>query len=77
MALTDTGDQERQRRQSQRTRSIAIGLALGAVVVLFYAATLVRLGPNALKKDGFASPEAQKKATELLEAANCKKKGTC
>jgi hypothetical protein len=31
-------------------RSIAIALALGALVVLFYVATLVRLGGNALNR---------------------------
>ncbi len=41
-------DREAQRRQ--RTRSIAIGLALAALVVLFYVATLVRLGGNVLNR---------------------------
>lgn len=35
---------ELQRRQ--RSRSIAIGLALGVLVALFYVATIVRLGGN-------------------------------
>ena len=35
-------DDERWRRQ--RLRSIAIALALGALVVIFYAATIVRFG---------------------------------
>ena len=39
LVLTDV-----QRRQ--RARSIAIGLALGALVALFYVATIVRLGSN-------------------------------
>ena len=43
---------EDQAKRRQRMRSIAIGIALGALVVLFYVATIVRLGPNALKKDG-------------------------
>lgn len=37
-----TGEQQRR----QRKRSIAIALCLGALVVLFYAATMVRLGNN-------------------------------
>jgi hypothetical protein len=41
-------DQEAKRRQ--RMRSIAIGLALAALVVLFYVATLVRLGGNVLNR---------------------------
>lgn len=31
-------------------RSIAIGLALAALVVLFYVATIVRLGGNVAKR---------------------------
>lgn len=43
------GDQqERQRRR--RMRSIAIALALGALVILFYVATLVRMGGNVLNR---------------------------
>jgi hypothetical protein len=37
-----TPEQERRRRH----RSIAIGLALGALVILFWAVTIVRLGGN-------------------------------
>lgn len=48
MELTGTDDQERLRKQ--RMRSIAIGVALAALVVLFYVATIVRLGGNALNR---------------------------
>ncbi len=41
-------DQEAKRRQHMR--SIAIGLALAALVLLFYVATLVRLGGNVLNR---------------------------
>ncbi len=41
-------DQEAKRRQQMR--SIAIGLALAALVLLFYVATLVRLGGNVLNR---------------------------
>ena len=34
----------------QRMRSIAIALALAGLVVLFYVATLVRLGGNVLNR---------------------------
>jgi hypothetical protein len=37
-------DTERQRRQ--RMRSLAIAWALGALVVLFFIVTIVRLGAN-------------------------------
>ena len=47
-------DDERLRRQ--RTRSVAIALTLGALVLLFYAATIVRLGPNALRKGQLGVP---------------------
>jgi hypothetical protein len=48
---------EKQQRdqQRQKARSIAIGLALGALVVVFYLATIVRLGPNAVRREGPAS----------------------
>jgi hypothetical protein len=41
-------DREAQRRQ--RMRSLAVALALAALVVLFYVATLVRLGGNVLNR---------------------------
>ena len=50
MIVATSGGDEYKRRQ--RMPSIAIGFALVALVVLFYVATIVRLGPNALKKDG-------------------------
>jgi hypothetical protein len=37
-------------RRRQRMRSIAIALALGFLVVLFYAATIVRLGGNVMNR---------------------------
>lgn len=46
--MGENEDREAQRRQ--RMRSIAIALALGALVVLFYVATLVRLGGNVLNR---------------------------
>ena len=35
-----------QQVRARRNRSIAIALALGAMVLLFYAATIVRMGGN-------------------------------
>ena len=47
----DVGEHEdREAQRRQRTRSIAIALALAALVVLFYVATLVRLGGNVLNR---------------------------
>jgi hypothetical protein len=44
-------DQERREwERRRRTRSIAIALALAALVLLFYAATIVRLGGNVMNR---------------------------
>lgn len=48
MAEIQMSEAERARRQ--RLRSIAIALALAGLVALFYIATLVRLGANALNR---------------------------
>jgi hypothetical protein len=40
---------EEQKRR-RRARSLAIGLALGALVLLFYVVTIVKLGPGALNR---------------------------
>ena len=37
-------------KRPQKLRSITIALVLGAMVALFYAATIVRLGGNVLKR---------------------------
>jgi archaellum biogenesis protein FlaJ (TadC family) len=39
---------EQQKRR--RARSIAIALTLGALVLLFYIVTIVKLGPNVLTR---------------------------
>ena len=46
--MTDGEESERNRRR--RLRSIAIALALAALVILFYVATIVRLGGNVLHR---------------------------
>lgn len=48
--MSEMNDEEKERQRRQRMRSLAIALALGAMVALFYAATIVRLGGNALNK---------------------------
>jgi hypothetical protein len=40
---------EEQKRR-RRARSLAIGLALGALVLLFYVVTIVKLGPGVLRR---------------------------
>jgi hypothetical protein len=46
VSLTD-----RQRR-ARRSRSVAIGLGLAAMVVIFYVATIVKFGPGILDRGG-------------------------
>jgi len=48
LVMNSEADEERQRLKRQRVRSLAIALALGALVALFYIATIVRMGGNAL-----------------------------
>ena len=40
-----------QELRSRRARNIALGLAIGALVVLFYAVTIVKLGPGVLRPE--------------------------
>mgnify|MGYP001768445412 CR=1 FL=1 len=83
-------DEERLRRQ--RGRSLAIALSLGLLVIIFYAATIVRLGPNAMDRDartirgarnmpvegaGGAGAGAPAATPAPAPAADCKKAGTC
>ncbi len=45
--------EERERRERERRRkmrSLGIALALGALVVIFYIATMVRLGGNVMNR---------------------------
>jgi hypothetical protein len=35
-------------RKSRRNRSVAIGLALGGLVVLFYAVTIIKMAPGSM-----------------------------
>jgi hypothetical protein len=48
LVMNSEADEERQRLKRQRVRSLAIALALFALVALFYIATIVRMGGNAL-----------------------------
>jgi hypothetical protein len=50
LVMNSGEDEERQRLRRQRMRSLAIALALAALVALFYIATIVRLGGNALNR---------------------------
>ncbi len=44
------GQQEQEMLRRRRIRSIAIALVLAGLVVLFYVATIVRLGGNVMNR---------------------------
>ncbi|MEM5580944.1 MULTISPECIES: hypothetical protein [unclassified Roseibium] len=44
IALTD------EQKKKRRSRSIAIGIALAALVVLFYVVTIIKLGPGIMDR---------------------------
>ena len=46
--MTDSEQREWERRR--KMRSIGIGIALAALVVIFYIATVVRLGGNVMNR---------------------------
>jgi hypothetical protein len=43
-------DAEEERKRRQRNRSIAIAVVLGLMAILFYVATMVRLGGNVFNR---------------------------
>jgi hypothetical protein len=45
----------KEQKRRQRVRSIAITLSLGALVLLFYIVTIVKLGPGVLNRPRSAS----------------------
>ena len=50
MAQQEKGEKQMMVDQKQRKRSIAIALILGAMVVLFYVVTIVKLGPGVMDR---------------------------
>lgn len=48
--MDEIDEQEEARKRRQAWRSIAIALALGGLVILFYVATIVRLGGNVMNR---------------------------
>ncbi|MCC7252198.1 hypothetical protein [Hyphomicrobium sp.] len=44
VAVAHDADEEAKRLRRQRLRSVAIAVGLGFLVLLFYAATIVRMG---------------------------------
>lgn len=49
-SMADAEGTEAERAKRQRMRSLAIALVLGGLVALFYIATIIRLGANALNR---------------------------
>lgn len=50
-AMSDDGTRpSEEERRRQRGRSIAIGVVLAGLVVLFYVVTLVKLGPGIIDR---------------------------
>lgn len=68
---------EVERAKRQRSRSIAIAWALGLMALIFYAATIVRLGPNALRRDDFNKYGNPGAVEQVPASEDCKKAGTC
>jgi len=50
VTINEPNGDERERRRRQRMRSFAIAIALAALVALFYAATIVRLGGDVFNR---------------------------
>jgi hypothetical protein len=55
-AMDDNKDSEKgivlteEQKRRRRARSIAIAVVLGALVLLFYVVTIVKLGPGVLRR---------------------------
>lgn len=50
MDKLETVDLTEQQKKARRLRSVAIGLALVALVIIFYVATLAKFGPAVLNR---------------------------
>lgn len=42
---------EEERRRRQRRNAVALGLVLGALAILFYVLTIVKMGPAVFQRD--------------------------
>jgi len=51
MTLPDPKRDEAVIAARRRKRNIALAIALGAFVIIFYALTVAKLGPNVLNRD--------------------------
>lgn len=70
---------EQERAKRVRARSLVIAWSLGILAIAFYAATMIRLGPNAMRRDEFAPPAGSTAipVPATPAGAECKKAGTC
>lgn len=50
LTMNSPTGEDQERRKRQRMRSLAIALALGGLVLLFYLATIIRLGGNVMNR---------------------------
>lgn len=50
MALPNPPTSSPEEQQRRRRRSVALALALGALVVLFYVVTIAKLGPQIVQR---------------------------
>jgi uncharacterized membrane protein affecting hemolysin expression len=48
--VMDKIDLTEKQKKARRNRSVAIGIALALLVVLFYAATIIKIGPEIMNK---------------------------
>lgn len=48
--VTETVRLTDDQKKRQRNRSVAIAFALGALVVIFYAITIVKMGPGVINR---------------------------
>lgn len=69
-SVTQSGDEEAKRIKRQRLRSTAIALGLAFLVILFYAATIVRMGGQAARSVGEFGPAGQSQPDTAGAPAN-------
>ena len=50
MERPDTVELTESQKKARRNRSVALGIVLAALVVIFYAVTVLKLGPNLLNR---------------------------
>ena len=69
-AVANETEEEAKRLKRQRLRSVAIALGLGFLVILFYAATIVRMGGHAGSEAGEFAPASPGAPSTAAPPAN-------